>query len=60
MPEAPDVDDVIDRFVADIQECIEAVNKALPHFGKKLSTLNANPQLGRIDIEIEDNHQVIH
>lgn len=59
-PLQPDVDEVVKRFVQDIQECVEAVNRALPHFGKTLTTLSVNSQHGKIDVEIGDDITVIH
>lgn len=54
------VDAVLERFIEDIHECIDAVNRALPHYGKELHNLSVNPQQGKIDIRVEDLRLVVH
>lgn len=57
--DGPDVEDVVQRFLADITSSVDGVNLALPFFGKELTSLRFNSETGAIDIELEDS-RVIH
>ncbi len=55
----PSVDDVVDRFLSDITDCVDGVNMALPHYGRELKSIKFDCHTGSIDIELEET-RVIH
>lgn len=55
----PDIEDVVQRFLADISECVEGLNMALPHFDKELISIKFDQGIGSFDIELEDR-RVVH
>ena len=52
------MDSVMERFLEDIHECVEAVNKAAATFGKELTHLNVDPVLGRVNVIVRDVHAI--
>lgn len=57
-PSDAEIEDVMHRFLADINDSIEGVNMALPYFGKTLKSLTVDGKTGNIDLEIEEKMTV--